>query len=149
MLKRKSAARPLTRTDRDSQIGGVECRLLEDGRLVVTRKGERLHVSKVYVIASTDGGSGREADVALVVRPEQEASQVQNLLDALFTQLTDPSPKARRKKVEIAADEELTLRCGKSSITLTKSGKVIVRGTKIVSRATGEHKIRGALVSLN
>jgi hypothetical protein len=149
MLKQKHVARRPTQIREDSSAG-FECRISRDGRLVVSREGELLRVSKVYVIASQDGSSERDADVSLVVRPEQEASRLQSLLDTLFIQLSDPDRKgAGKKNVAIAADEELTLRCGKSSITLTKSGKVIVRGTKIVSRATGEHKIRGAQISLN
>ncbi len=53
-----------------------------------------------------------------------------------------------RKQV-IKADEELILACGKSSITLKKNGKVIVRGTDIVSRSSGGNKIRGAAVKIN
>ena len=53
------------------------------------------------------------------------------------------------KKVLIEAQNELTLRCGKSSITLTKSGKIVIRGGYLVSRSSGANKIKGASIELN
>lgn len=65
------------------------------------------------------------------------------------------SPRARRhvrvdgERVQIEARRELVLQCGKSSITLRADGQVYVKGVKIVSRARGLHKIRGANVRIN
>lgn len=47
------------------------------------------------------------------------------------------------------ADSEIILQCGKSSITLMKDGKIILKGTKLISRSSGENKIKGATVSIN
>jgi hypothetical protein len=47
------------------------------------------------------------------------------------------------------AKEEIVLRCGKSSVTLTKEGKIVIKGTQIVSRSSGTHKIKGASVRIN
>jgi Domain of unknown function (DUF6484) len=49
----------------------------------------------------------------------------------------------------ISSGDEVTLLCGKSSITLTRQGRITLRGTEIVSRASGNNKIRGATVSIN
>ncbi len=46
-------------------------------------------------------------------------------------------------------DRKLTLRCGKASITLTKEGKIILRGTYISSRSSGPNRIKGGSVHLN
>lgn len=48
-----------------------------------------------------------------------------------------------------AAEEEIRLVCGKSSITLSKSGRVILKGVEIVSRGTRTNKIKGGSVSIN
>ena len=53
------------------------------------------------------------------------------------------------RTVLLDAREEILLRCGKSSILLRKDGKIIVKGTEIVSRASGTNKIRGASVKIN
>ncbi|MDA8137278.1 MAG: DUF6484 domain-containing protein [Desulfobacteraceae bacterium] len=54
-----------------------------------------------------------------------------------------------RKRVVFNADEEIVLRCGKSSVTLQKDGRVVIRGTRITSRAALVNKIKGASVSIN
>jgi len=47
------------------------------------------------------------------------------------------------------AQQEILLRCGKSSLVLRRDGKVLVRGAHLVSRATGTNKIKGGSISLN
>ena len=49
----------------------------------------------------------------------------------------------------LEADEELVLRSGKASLTLTRAGKVLVRGTYVSSRSSGVHRIQGAAVQIN
>jgi len=53
------------------------------------------------------------------------------------------------KVVELVALEQLTMRCGKSSITLDKNGHVEIRGIQILTRATGQNRIKGSSISLN
>jgi hypothetical protein len=47
------------------------------------------------------------------------------------------------------AGEELVLRCGGASITLTASGRIVIKGTDLVSRASGVNKIKGGQVNVN
>lgn len=49
----------------------------------------------------------------------------------------------------VSAEREIVLRCGESSITLTRAGKVIIKGSYILSRATGYNKIKGAAIDIN
>jgi hypothetical protein len=53
------------------------------------------------------------------------------------------------KKRVFEAKEEIVLRCGKSSITLRKDGKIVVKGTQLISRSSGTNKIKGSTVSVN
>jgi hypothetical protein len=41
------------------------------------------------------------------------------------------------------------LRCGKSSITLTRAGKVLIEGEYISSRSSGVNRIKGGSIQLN
>jgi hypothetical protein len=50
---------------------------------------------------------------------------------------------------EIQAEREIVLRCGEASITLTRSGKVIIEGHYILSRSRGYNKIKGAAIDIN
>ena len=54
-----------------------------------------------------------------------------------------------KRRVDLEASEEIGLTCGKSSLVMRRDGTVIVRGVKIVSRATESNKIRGGTVSIN
>lgn len=47
------------------------------------------------------------------------------------------------------AKQEVLLRCGKSTILLQRDGKVLIRGTHLVSRASGPNRIKGGSISLN
>ena len=49
----------------------------------------------------------------------------------------------------LSAQEEIVLRCGKASITLTKAGKVLIEGAYVLSRSSGVNRIRGGSVQLN
>lgn len=53
------------------------------------------------------------------------------------------------KRLSFEGKEEVELRCGQASITLRADGQVIVMGTRLMSRATGSNKIRGATVLIN
>jgi Domain of unknown function (DUF6484) len=53
------------------------------------------------------------------------------------------------ERMIVSAKEELVLRCGKASITLTKAGKVIIDGSYVVSRSSGTNRIKGGSVQLN
>ena len=53
------------------------------------------------------------------------------------------------KRVVIHADQELLLRCGQSSLSLDKNGRIILRGVDLVSRAAETNKIKGASVHIN
>jgi hypothetical protein len=49
----------------------------------------------------------------------------------------------------IEAKQEIVLKCGKASITLTKAGKIVIRGTYVLSRSSGVNRIKGGSVQIN
>jgi hypothetical protein len=53
------------------------------------------------------------------------------------------------QRLLVSAREQLVLRCGKASITLTKAGKVLVEGSYLLSRSTGVNRVKGGSVQLN
>lgn len=64
---------------------------------------------------------------------------------------TDPEETVTVDGHRIAFDarEEIVLRCGKSSITLTRAGKIIIRGAYLLNRSSGVNRIKGASVQIN
>lgn len=53
------------------------------------------------------------------------------------------------KRLTFTAEQEIVLRCGEASITLTRAGKVIIRGEYLLSRSTGTNRIKGGSVQIN
>jgi hypothetical protein len=53
------------------------------------------------------------------------------------------------RRMTIEAHEEIVLKCGEGSITLRKDGKIIIKGTHLLSRASGPNRIKGGSVQIN
>ncbi len=53
------------------------------------------------------------------------------------------------EKLLLTANKTIELRCGDASITLTAAGKVLLKGTYVLSRSSGYNKIKGAVVDIN
>jgi hypothetical protein len=78
---------------------------------------------------------------ALTSREETETTLKQSALQVEAT--------ADGERVTITAGAEIELRCGKASITLTRAGKVIIRGAYLLSRSSGVNRIKGGSVEIN
>lgn len=53
------------------------------------------------------------------------------------------------ERVVFNAQKEIVLRCGKASITLTRAGKILIRGAYLLSRSSGVNRIKGGSVQIN
>ena len=53
------------------------------------------------------------------------------------------------ERLVFTAKKEIVLRCGKASITLTRAGKVLIRGAYLLSRSSGVNRIKGGSVQIN
>ncbi len=71
--------------------------------------------------------------------------------DALLRlpQNQDISLRIDKQVVELSAEEEIKLTCGKSTLLLRRNGTIVLRGVKISSRASQSNKIKGGSVNIN
>ena len=106
-------------------------------RSVVDLHGE--HVGKEVVLSFENGDATRPV-----------------VLGVLHDESTRSVPAPGQVEVDndgqrmiVAAREQLVLRCGEASITLTKAGKVLIEGTYISSQSGGVNRIKGASIQLN
>lgn len=142
-----------------AQVVAVE----DSGLPIVLVQGESLPRPASYV--AVDAGrsdSGLRAGAAVVVAVD-EADVLPPIVLAPVGQaaeaaIDEEGLRAEGRRVDAAptkerlvfeSEREIVLRCGRSSITLTRDGKVLVKGVDVVSRASGSNKIRGASVKIN
>jgi uncharacterized protein involved in type VI secretion and phage assembly len=53
------------------------------------------------------------------------------------------------ERIELKAKQQMILKCGRASITLTKAGKILIRGTYLLNRSSGANRIKGGSVQIN
>ena len=53
------------------------------------------------------------------------------------------------KRIMFGAENEMVLKCGKASITLTKAGKILIKGEHVISTSHGENRIKGGSIIIN
>jgi hypothetical protein len=65
-----------------------------------------------------------------------------------------PEPKVLQVEMDgetlvLTGKREIVLKCGRASITLTRAGKVLLRGAYVSSRSSGVNRIKGGSVQIN
>ena len=106
-------------------------------RTVVDLYGE--HIGKAVVVSFEHGDASLPIVIGVLRSVEGQP------LDAPGHVEID----ADGERMMVSAKEQLVLRCGKASITLTKAGKVIIEGSYVVSRSSGVNRVKGGSVQLN
>jgi len=53
------------------------------------------------------------------------------------------------ERMVFEAKKEIVLKCGESSITLTKAGKILIKGKYLLNRSSGVNRIVGGSVQIN
>lgn len=88
-----------------------------------------------------ENGDGRRPMIVGLLRPPQGWP--------LPEQPGQVEVDADGERLIVGAKEQLVLRCGKASLTLTKAGKILVQGTYLSSRSSGVLRIKGGSVQIN
>lgn len=58
-------------------------------------------------------------------------------------------PEVDGERLVLTAKKEIVLQCGSASLTLTKAGKILLRGDYILSRSSGVNRVKGGSVQIN
>jgi hypothetical protein len=53
------------------------------------------------------------------------------------------------ERITFSAAKEIVFRCGEASITLTRAGKILIRGAYVLTRSSGVNRIQGGSVQIN
>ena len=100
--------------------------------------------SVAWTPSSSEKGSGY---VLGLIEPYQPKAD--RLAEKFTKQKTPNITSIEDEVIRIKADKGLVIECGKSSIILSKDGKLQLKGNELLSRARGMNKIKGAGVNIN
>jgi len=106
----------------------VECRSL------VAVSADDIGSSAAFMLE--DGSRDAGIIIGLIWQPDDES---------IFAHPQTDLPDS----LNFRADKDITLSCGKASVTLTRAGKIILRGAYLSSRSTGVNRIKGGSVQIN
>jgi Domain of unknown function (DUF6484) len=120
-------------------------------RILLARTAVPLDVDHVDrdVVISFELGDLRKPIVLGVLH--RAHSEDQNELPAAPPTIRKPIVQATMdgEQLVFTAEHEIILQCGKASLTLTRAGKVLIRGTYLLSRSSGVNRIKGGSIQLN
>jgi Domain of unknown function (DUF6484) len=105
-------------------------------------------------VVNLDNSQIGQAIVLMFENADPHKPIIMGVINEAEGQSTDNQPRpvevdADGERLLVSAKEQVVLRCGKASITLTKAGKVLIQGTYVVSRSSGANRIKGGSIQLN
>lgn len=107
-------------------------------RARATTKLQRTDVGREVALLFEGGDTRLPLVIGVVQHPERK-----NETQVPFTAELDG------ERILLSAQKEIVLECGKASITLTRAGKVLIRGAYLLSRSSGVNRIKGGSVQIN
>jgi hypothetical protein len=130
----------LTRVDSDGRVFVREEGCAEQAVLVLngTALREALVPGARVLLLAHDGGA--TLPILLGVVEERLAAA---------KQAASRTCEVNGRKIHLTGDEEIRLTCGRSTIVLTRDGRVTVRGARIVTRAAETNRVKGGTVEIN
>ncbi len=121
------------------------------GRVRVAQTVMRLASEQIgsgVVLAFESGELEKPIVLGILVRPEESRGLESPMPRQAEHRSTGPETSDGDRLV-LTAGKELVLSCGKASLTLTRAGKVLLRGTYVSSHSSGVQRIRGGSVQIN
>ena len=113
-----------------------------------TARFDKSSIGRNAALLFADGDPAKPLIVGLIHSPLDDIVEVTELENQAFGS-PDLDVRADVDRVVLQADREIVLKCGKASITLTRAGKILLRGAYLLSRSSGVNRIKGGSVQLN
>jgi len=138
--------KPAVHTPRHGSHSSVITDFDAKGQPMVDVDGHAVVARATVAVGRAD--RGREVMVTFL-----EGDIERPVITGLFVAPAGPAGQRHMKfnaaELDFEASAKLTFQCGKSSITLHRDGKIVLRGEHLVSRASGVNRIRGGSIELN
>jgi hypothetical protein len=163
MLKEENLFEP-NREDISGMFVGRIVKINEEGQVLINC-GNSADITAARLTSSVQGKlakgnpEGREVLLAFEnnnpLRPII-VDTIYNIIDEIAEHSTAVNNAGTAQKeiiscarIEMDAGEQIVLQCGKASITLTRAGKILIKGEYVLSSAKGSNKIKGGSIQLN
>ena len=104
-----------------------------------SKDGGEAFIGARSTVRVTASDTGREALIAF---------ENGDLARPIITGLLQ-APEELPARIELQAGKEMVLKCGPASITLTKDGRIVIRGADVLTRSSGSNRIKGGSVHIN
>jgi len=120
---------------------------------IATLAMNQQHIGRKVALLFTKGDTQSPVIMGLIHSPLQDMledfdpSQADSAVNIEAT--FDSDDVAVDGKRIFEAKEEIVFKCGESSITLTKSGKIVIRGKYLINHSTGINWIMGGDIQVN
>jgi hypothetical protein len=162
LLRRILDAPLSTKSSPSSQIVTGHLEGIDDeGRILfVAEQGDGVPVPVAIGVPISDGvliPAARNRQRALVVRTDESPPNwvlIGLVRERVSSTARDAAPGELEVKMDgetlrLTAEREIELRCGNASLILRQSGRVILKGTHVVTSSRGPLKVKGATVEIN
>ena len=148
-----------------TRIGRIVC-IDESGRILIDYPGNGKGPIIARITSTARAGTFRKGNPAgtevLLVFENNDPKHpiIVDIMYSLIDEIVEPSSVVLEaevpqevaidgKRISFEAENEIVLKCGKASITLTKAGKILIKGEYVLSHSAGENRIMGGSVSVN
>lgn len=102
-------------------------------------------VGREVALLFADGDPARPFIVGLLHAPDGAAE----VIAEARVEAPEAAIEIDGERLVFTAEREIVLKCGKASLTLTRAGKVLLRGAYVMSRSSGVNRIKGGSVQIN
>lgn len=116
-----------------------------------------IHVGRSVALLFANGDPQRPVIMGLIHSPLHDLIVAYDAAPLQAPPEEQPTPPALHvdditidgKRIVLEGKEEVVIKCGEASITLTKAGKILIRGHYLLNRASGMNRIMGGSVQVN
>ncbi len=108
---------------------------------------EKHHIGREVTLLFEEGDAEKPIIAGVILPPK--AQPVNGKHNGHVAAQKPIEVQVDNERLTFMAQQEIVLRCGKASITLTRAGKIILRGKYLLSRSSGVNRIKGGSVQIN
>lgn len=135
------------------EIVRIDARGLVWVRSPGTARPQAARLTSTITRSMLDQAFREKQAVALALDTEESRPLILGFIVDRLPTAPEQDPCARQvlaaDQLELQGRESVTISCGRASITLTKAGKILLRGDYVLSQSTGANRLKGASVQIN